>query len=399
MRAQEFFTGSCAGMLQFWFPSVPNPVVSRRALIQGAALAVGAPMLQRGRFSLFAQTGLAYSAAAIELIQHSTVIDMLGLLTLNYPKLESWIAQPARFTSQDLARLRASGITIFHPAVGFTGRNVYYASSRDIRGWNEFIACHPGDFLRIDTPAHVAQAKASGRLGIVIGQQNSLHFRTVDDVDRFYQLGQRVSQLTYDDNAIGGGSTDPRNIGLTPYGAQIVDRMNRLGMAVDVSHCSDRTTLDAIEASRKPVLVTHSNCRALVSAPRCKTDEAIRALATKGGVMGITMVRGFVQASGPATIDDVLNHIDHVANLVGVEHVGIGSDVDLDGRDAHIRPRKRFDLDGIDYSRKIFDLTEGLLRHKYSPEHIRLILGGNFERALASIWTPEPVALPAETKS
>lgn len=356
-------------------------------------------MIQRGRFCLFAEPGPAYSTATIELIQRSTVIDMLGLLTLNYPKLESWVARPARFTAQDFARLRASGITIFHPAVGFTDGDVYDASLRDISGWNEFIAAHPADFLRIDSPAHLEHAKSSGRLGIVIGQQNSRHFRTVDDVDRFYELGQRVSQLTYDDNAIGGGSTDPRDVSLTAYGAQIVDRMNSLGMAVDVSHCSDRTTLDAIQASRKPVLVTHSNCRALVAAPRCKTDQAIRALAARGGVMGITMVRGFVQSSGAATIEDVLDHIDHVASLVGVEHVGIGSDVDLDGRDSHIRPRKRFDLDGVDYSQKIFDLTEGLVRRKYTPEHIALILGGNFERALASIWTPEKAPLPVETKS
>jgi membrane dipeptidase len=168
--------------------------------------------------------------------------------------------------------------------------------------------------------------------------------------------------------------------------------MNTVGMAVDISHCSDRTTLDALHASRKPVLVTHSNCRALVAAARCKTDEAIRLLADKGGVIGITMVRGFVQSSGPATIEDVLDHIDHVAKLVGVEHVGIGSDVDLDGRDAHIRPKKRFDLDGIDYSQKIFDLTEGLIRRKYSPANIELILGGNFQRVLAAIWSSEPAS-------
>ena len=348
-------------------------------------------MIQRGRFCLQAQSPLVYSTLALDIVRRSTVIDMLGLLTLNYSKLSSWETQPARFAPQDFQRLRASGITIFHPAVGFTEGDVYESSLRDITGWNEFIACHPNEFVRIDCVADLVGAKASGRLGIVIGQQNSLHFRTVDDVDCFYSLGQRVSQLTYDDNVIGGGSTDPRDVGLTPYGAAIVDRMNALGMAVDVSHCSDRTTLDALHASRKPVLVTHSNCRALVAtSPRCKTDEAIRLLASQGGVIGITMVRGFVQASGPATIEDVLDHIDHVVKLVGVEHVGIGSDVDLDGRDARIRPRKRFDLDGIDYSQKIFDLTEGLIRRKYSAENIELILGGNFQRALAAIWSPQP---------
>src|SRR5207302_10662011 len=113
-------------------------------------------------------------------------------------------------------------------------------------------------------------------------QQNSDHFRTVEDVDRFYKLGQRVSQLTYIHNRIGGGSSDGNDTGLSAYGVQVVERMNAVGMAVDISHCGDRTSLDAIEASKKPVLVTHSNCRALVpNSARCRTDEAIERMAAK----------------------------------------------------------------------------------------------------------------------
>ncbi len=93
-----------------------------------------------------------------------------------------------------------------------------------------------------------------------------------------------------------------------------------------------------------------------------------------------------------ATIEDVLDHVDHVAQLVGVEHVGLGSDVDLDGRDLHRTPRRKNDLDGVDYARKVFDLTEGLLRRKYSQRNIELILGGNFQRALVEIWTLRPAA-------
>jgi membrane dipeptidase len=163
--------------------------------------------------------------------------------------------------------------------------------------------------------------------------------------------------------------------------------MNAVGMAIDVSHCADRTTLDAIEASQKPVLVTHSNCRVLVpNSGRCKTDDAIKHLAAKGGVFGVTMVRNFVQSTGPATIENVLDHIHHLVKLVGVEHVGLGSDVDLAGRDIR-RPIKKYDLDGIDYAKKIFDLTEGLVRRNYSNENIELILGRNFQRALSDIWT------------
>jgi membrane dipeptidase len=346
-------------------------------------------MINRGRYSLFAQSIETYSARTVELVRQSTVIDMLGLITLNYRKLSSWETDPARFRVADFQRLKNSGITALHPAVGYTSGDIYSESWRDIARWNAFIKAHPTQFLRVERAADFERAKAAGKIGIVIGQQNSVHFRTVEDVDRFYSLGQRVSQLTYSGNRIGGGSSDHTDIGLTEYGAAIVERMNQAGMAVDISHCADRTSLDAIEASRRPVLVTHSNCRKLVpNSPRCKTDEAIRQMAAKGGVMGVTMVRGFVSASaaGPATIETVLDHVDHIARLVGLEYVGVGSDVDLDGRDFPAHSPRKYDLDGIDYSKKIYDLTEGLVRRNYSSESIGLILGGNFKRALSEMW-------------
>jgi len=355
-------------------------------MLKSSALAVGAPMINRGCFRLFAQGDEKYSVRAVDLVLRSTVIDMLGLLTLDYRKMWMWQTQPNRFHQADFERLKDARITVFHPAVGYLEGDIYTESRNDIIGWNAFLSAHPQQFLRVDGAADFARAKALDRIGILIGQQNSGHFRTVADVDRFYDLGQRVSQLTYDSNRIGGGSSDAHDTGLSEYGAQIVERMNQVGMAVDVSHCGGRTTMDAIEASQRPVLITHSNCRALVpGSARCKTDEAIRRMAKNGGVMGITMVRGFVGAGRSVTIEDVLDHIDHVTKLVGVEHVGLGSDVDLDGRDVH--SQRRFDLDGIDYKRKIYDLTEGLVRRNYSSRNIELILGANFERALSQIWT------------
>ena len=312
-------------------------MISRRSVLKGAALSLGAPMINRGRFSLFAQSETEYAARTVDLVRRSTVIDMLGLLTLDYSKLLVWEGDPGRFGQADFVRLRDSGTTVFHPAVGYIAGDIYTESWRDIIGWNAFTAAHREQFQRIERVAHFKQAKALGKIGILIGQQNSAHFRTVEDVDRFYDLGQRVSQLTYSGNRIGGGSSDPRDSGLSKYGIQIVERMNHVGMAVDISHCGDRTTMNAIEASRKPVFITHSNCRALVpSCARCKTDEAIKHMAATGGVMGITMVRSFVRSAGPVTIEHVLDHFDHLTRLVGVEHAGIGSDVDLDGRDTRV---------------------------------------------------------------
>jgi membrane dipeptidase len=345
---------------------------------------LAAPMINRGRFRLFAGTTAEYSSLTIELVHTTTVIDMLGLLTLDYRRFTRWAQQPAYFTADDLQRVKQSGITVFHPAVGFEKSDVRESSLRDLSDWNAFLAAHGDHFQRIDTIEDLNRVKSEGMIGILLGQQNSAHFRTEQDVDFFYRLGQRVSQLTYNSNRLGGGSSDAKDEGLTGYGASIIRRMNEVGMAVDVSHCSDRTTLDAFSVSRKPVLVTHSNCRALVPrSRRCKTDEAIRTMAAGGGVIGITMIRPFVRANGAATMADMFDHIDHVARIAGVEHVGIGSDVDLDGHD----PLLHLDLSGVEVRKKIFDIAEGLRRRKYSAGQIRLILGGNFQRALTEIWS------------
>jgi membrane dipeptidase len=359
-------------------------LLSRRSFLSGGACVLAAPFVNRGSSRLFAAT---YSTTAVDLVRESTVIDMLGLLTLDYKKLSAWRARPQSFGPADFQSLKDSGITVFHPAVGYVAGDIYAESSADITAWDAFVAAHPDYFIRVDSPTDVPRAKAEGKIGIIVGQQNSNHFRTVDDVDAFYRLGQRVSQLTYHDNPLGGGSTDPADKGLTDYGEQVLKRMNQVGMAVDISHCGDRTTLDAIEASSKPVLVTHSNCRALVPySARCKTDAAIRKMAARGGVLGVTLVRLFVGTGAQVTIENVLDHVDHVAEIAGVEHVGLGTDVDLVGRDLAIAPKKRSDLDEIHYAKKVFELTEGLIRRKYSKSDIALILGGNFQRVLGEIW-------------
>lgn len=341
---------------------------------------------------LRASVATRYSPLTIDIVRNSLVVDMLGLLTLDYRKLIAWQTKPDALAPADLARLKDSAINVFHPAVGFTQGDTCANCLADIERWNYFIATHSNDFVRIDAPGDLVRAKREGKIGIVLGFQNSAHFKTVDDVDRFYALGQRISLVSYAGNRLGGGSADPRDSGLTDFGARVIGRMNDVGMAVDVSHCGDRTTLDAISASKKPVLVTHANCRALVASTRCKTDDAIRKIARSGGVMGITMVGPFVSAAKP-DMEAVVDHVDHVARIAGVEHVALGSDVDQDGRDhggVH-----RYDLSGANYSRKIFDFTEALVRRKYSSDQIALILGGNFQRAMQSICARPESGAPA----
>lgn len=359
----------------------------RTGLLVGTGVVAG-PMLNLGRFRLFADDRTGYSARAVELVGRSAVIDMLGLLTLDWPKLYSWQRDPATFTAADFERLQSSGVNVFHPAVEPNTPQPYEAALRWTSGWNRLLKGCPGCFVRVDTLADMRRAREEKKLGIVLGFQNSDHFRTVEDVTFFHGLGQRVSQLTYNErNRIGAGCREARGGGLTPFGAEIVTAMNRAGMAVDVSHCSERTTLDAVAVSKKPVLITHSNCRTLVAHPRCKSDEAIRAVAAQGGVMGITAISAFVRSGGPASLGNLLDHFDHVAKLVGVDHVGLGSDVDVDAVDPRTKQvRPRYVIRGMQQARRVFDVTEGLLRRGYEDRHVELILGGNFERALSEIW-------------
>ena len=375
-----------------------------------AAATLAAPMINRGSFQLFAQSAIKYSARAIDLVQRSIILDMLNPFTLvgvlapfKGDKRPTWFTNPETFTAGDLQRFKDSGVTVMHIGVGTDGPNAFDQTMRFVGFWNGFIAHHSEHLIRVDDAQRIDRAKSSGKIGIIVGLQNSEHFRTVDDVDLFYRLGQRISQLTYNTrNLIGNGSTERRDEGISDFGVTIIERMNKLGMAVDTAHCGDRTTLDAFEISKAPVLITHSNCRALNPGhPRCKADEAIRAMAAKGGVMGITGVRNFVASKEPTTIENLLDHYDHVAKLVGVEHLGVGSDIDLDGYDALPADyqkwlkggykstyafRDKMDIEGANHYKRIYDITEGLLRRGYSDANIELILGGNFRRVLGQIW-------------
>jgi membrane dipeptidase len=172
-------------------------------------------------------------------------------------------------------------------------------------------------------------------------------------------------------------------------------------MLVDVSHCGDKTTLDAIAMASGPIAITHSNCRALNNHPRTKTDEAIKALGAKGGMMGITGVRNFLTAQEPTTIINLVDQVDHVAKLIGIDKVGIGSDADLYGYDdmeptsyAKLKAaykgsyafRDKIDTDGFDDPLKIYNLVEEMARRNYSDDNIRAVLGGNFRRLLGATW-------------
>jgi membrane dipeptidase len=379
--------------------SVDCSNTARRRLLQGAmAVTLMSPMINMRRYTVFAATPRKYSARAVNIIERALVIDMLAPLKLDF-KPEAY-AQP--LTEQQALMFRESGITAFHHAFGIDGPRVYEDALRFLAGWQGFAGRNADVFSLVGRPDDLDRAKKQRKIAVIMGIQNAAHFRQVEDVKSFYQLGLRCCQLTYNrQNLIGSGSTDRIDGGVSDFGAEIIKAMNQVGMLVDVSHCGDKTTLDAIDISSGPIAVTHSNCRALNNHPRLKTDEAIRKLAAKGGVMGITGVRNFVRDREPTTVEHIVDHIDHVVKLVGIDHVGVGSDADLNGYDdmppdqlqklrgsykSNYAFRDKLDTDGYDHPQKIYDLTEALIRRGYSDDNITAVLGGNFRRLLGGIW-------------
>ena len=391
-------------------PVTPNANISRRAALAqlGVAL-VGAPAILRGRYRVFAGFPTEYSARCVKLMEESIVVDLLNQFRFQDfaekpPRIDRWLKEPNSLAAADADIYRGSKITAL--ALGHSPAN-YEDGIRFFADWNGLLAGYSDWFTRIDDATDFARAKAANKLGILISFQNSQHFRRPDDVDTFWGLGQRISQLTYNmNNGIGSGFLEQRDGGLSMFGLSIVDRMNKVGMAVDASHCADQTTMDAIAASKRPVIFTHGNCRALApTLMRLKTDEAIKAMAKSGGVMGVAFIRFMVREAEPVTVENVLDHVDYTAKLVGVEHVAVGSDLDMvgnpnpmgGGMDPRTQPNfsryhyhenanGKITIAGLDHPKRMFDLTEGLIRRRYSDRDIAAILGANAVRVLTDVW-------------
>jgi membrane dipeptidase len=191
-----------------------------------------------------------------------------------------------------------------------------------------------------------------------------------------YRLGVRSLTLThFPRNELGDGSGANSDSHLTEFGRQVVEEMNKLGMLVDISHINETGFWDVIELSKDPIIATHSNCKALCSHHRNLTDDQIKAIAEKNGVLNLSFCAGFIKKDigfgtsdtiKKVTIEDWLDHLDHAVELVGTQHVGIGSDFD-----------GGCGFPGLDDITKIPDLTRGIIAREYSNEDINNILGAN----------------------
>ena len=308
-------------------------------------------------------------------------------------------------TPEMVANAKASGIT----AVNLTVSASTFADTfRQMAYWENELQAHPDVLMKVYSLADIRRAKETRRLGLIYGFQNATMLEgDVANLDHFQRFGVRIIQLTYNDrNILGDGCLEPANAGLSRYGRDVVTRMNELRMVVDLSHCGLQTTSDGIAASTKPVAITHSGCRGVFDHPRSKTDDILRALANKGGVIGIYMMP-FINAQGQPMAADLIRQIEYAVNVCGEDHVGIGSDlsitphvVDADYEARHrkfVEARKQRGIAApreedfmfvkdLNTPRRLEQIADQLLARKHSPARVEKIIGGNWMRLFSEIW-------------
>lgn len=197
--------------------------------------------------------------------------------------------------------------------------------------WRSRIDAHPEQLLMALKASDFRQAKDTGRTAVLMNFQDSTMLEgEVSNIDALYALGMRAFQLTYNfRNLVGDGCLERTNAGLSDFGLEVVERMNQLGVMIDLSHCGPQTTLDGITFSSKPVAITHTMCSALrPEHPRAKSDAQIRACADRGGVIGMIALGYFVgpDPGGETTIEHYADHIEHAVNVAGIEHIGVSTD-------------------------------------------------------------------------
>lgn len=237
---------------------------------------------------------------------------------------------------------------------------------------------HPDRMGIAYTATDLFRLKKAGKKAVFLGIENGYALgKELDNIDRFKEMGVSYITLCHNgdndicDSARGNGEWH----GLSPFGKEIVRRMNDRGIMIDVSHAAESTFYDVLEISRFPVIASHSSARALCNHPRNLTDDQLKALASHGGVVQICLYKGFInENAAKASLSDAIRHIDHIAGLIGVEHVGIGSDFDGDG-----------ELIGCRASNELINITVRLLQSGYSEADIAKIWGGNLLRVMEEV--------------
>ena len=374
-----------------------SPISRRTMLVHGVATAVALSLPAR-------------RAAAADWFRYreAIVIDGLG-------GPGGLGAEPdAGLTEQELKDTRESGVTCAHITVGSVGTTApdtaFMNTVRGMAFWEREIDRNPDVLSHVRTVSDIGKAKKARRTGLIYGLQDGVAFETdLSRLESLHALGLRVVQPTYNRrNLLGDGCLEPANAGLSRNGITAIERMNELGILVDLSHCGRQTAADAIRVSKKPVAFTHTGCQALADHPRNRTDAELRAVAEKGGVSGIYFMPYLSEGRQP-TAADIVRHLEHMVQVAGEDHVSIGTDgnisptvVDDKFKEAFAKDTRERREAGIaapweteegylfatelNTPRRLATLAMMLADRRHNATRIEKILGGNLLRVFRDTW-------------
>ena len=241
------------------------------------------------------------------------------------------------------------------------------------------VTSHQSYLALARTPNDLWENKRNGRKSIMLGIENGIALDgKLDNLKYFAERGIVYITLCHngDNDICDSAKGNQTHNGISAFGKEVVREMNRLGIMVDLSHASEKSFYDALEISKLPIVCSHSSCRALCDHPRNLTDDQMRALAAKGGVMQITLYHGFLRSDGEATIEDAIAHLEHAIEVMGIDHVGLGTDFDGDGG-----------IRGLADSSELLNFTRRLMARGYADKDIQKIWGGNFLRVMTQVQT------------
>lgn len=318
----------------------------------------------------------------------------------------------AGLSATDLADVKASGVTAVNLTVSSVGNGPgnFEQTVAGIAFAEQEIAKHPDHFMKVLTGRDLTGAKAAGRMGLIYGFQDTSSLDgQLDRLAVFHGLGVRIVQPCYNRrNLMGDGCLEPANGGLSTLGRELIGEINKLKILLDLSHAGARTQSEGIAASKAPMAITHTGCRALVDVPRNTHDSELKALADRGGVVGIYFMP-FLRASGQPHAEDLIRHLEHAVNVCGEDHVGLGTDggisgIKLDEKYAAFQ-RKFFEdrakagiaapgeaadvfnlVPEYNDARRFYTLANDLTDRGWPAKRVEKILGANFARLFDEVW-------------